>query len=112
MAIPEEVMSELRSKYKRICVVPYGKDGLDVVIRAPSRAEYKAWRAKKDSPDAQEDTIRQLVVYVNGTMGPWPQVVAVFDQLLEDWPALCDAKAPAQVFADFAGLSFSDSGKG
>jgi hypothetical protein len=111
MAIPDEVLTELRAKFRRVCVIPFGKEGIDIAIRAPSRAEYKSWRAQKERPDAQEDSMRLLVVYVNGTVGDWPTVVAAFDKLLEEWPGLTDNMAMAKAFSDFTGLSFAESGK-
>ena len=109
--IPQETLDELTSKHKRVQAIAV--EGHDLVIRAPTRAEYKVWRAQKDtSPEATEDMLRKCVVYVDGVSGDWATTVAKFDELLEVFPGIPESKAVGAPLMKFLGLTASESGKG
>lgn len=109
MAISPDEFTALQIKYRRVCSISH--DPINLVIRAPSRAEYRAFRAAMHSPtgqaDAQEDLIRDLVVWCNGAADPR----LAFDELLEEYPALCENRAVSSEISKFTGLEFAAQGK-
>lgn len=86
--INKEQLSELEATHKRIAHVQ-GKGTptpWEVVLRKPTRAEYKHYRSQSNNPaqtaDAQEILVRKLVVH--------PSAEA-FDVMLEEWPGIAEA---------------------
>lgn len=90
--IPKEKIEELESMHKRIAVLRGVGDppAWEIVLRKPSRAEYKMFRAQimnpAQAPDAQEILVRKCVVFPDA---------AGFDALLEDYPAIPEAASEA-----------------
>jgi hypothetical protein len=100
------LLTELEAKHKRIGVVthPDGKSWV-VVLRKPTRAEYKMFRSNSNSPqkasDAQEIHCRSTVVY--------PPSKEAFDALLEEWPGI--PEACGKTIIELAGMSGLEQGK-
>jgi hypothetical protein len=94
--ITPEKIAELDATHKRASHVHSTRTRADgaweweFVIRKPTRAEYKQWRAKINSEntasDATEQLIRKIAVLPSGE---------AFEAMLEDWPALAEAAVPA-----------------
>lgn len=90
--IPKEKIEELEATHKRIAVVRGNGDppAWEIVMRKPTRAEYKMFRAQltnpAQAPDAQEILVRKCVVYPDA---------AAFDAMLEDYPAIPEAVGDA-----------------
>jgi hypothetical protein len=111
----QPVLDALVAKYSRVAAVQY-RDDIEIAVRAPSRAEYKVFRAALHTPggaaDAQEDLIRKIVVWVNGEgLENVAQARQAFDRLLEQYPALCENRAASKEISDFTGLEFRSQGK-
>lgn len=95
MSLTDEALAELETKHKRIARVR-GKANADgshpweIVIRKPTRAEYKRFRShvsnENTKADATELLVRAVVVF------PTPDA---FDALLEEWPAIPEAASEA-----------------
>lgn len=102
--LSDDVLAELREKHKRVCHIRCGS--VDLVLRAPTRAEYRTCRAKSHSPstaaDAQEDLVRAIVVYPARTD---------FDALLDEYPGLCEHADVSKQIGIFTGLVSDDSRK-
>ena len=90
--ITKEVLDGLRLKHKRIAHLKSSRNQEDgktpeweFCIKSPSRAQYKQFRSQVHNEarkaEATEILVRQLVIH------PSPEE---FDQMMEDWPALCD----------------------
>jgi len=102
--LSKEEVSKLEVDHKRVAHI-VGKNGAwEVVLRKPTRAEYKRFRAmaanEMQRADAQETLARSCVVF------PPP---AAFDALLDDYPAAADACADAMM--DLVGLHTDESVK-
>lgn len=88
--LDKDTLAKLEVDHKRIAHV-VGKDqSWEIVLRKPSRAEYKMFRSRLNDDrlkaDAQEALVRQLVVYPSKD---------AFDALVEDWPAIPEAASEA-----------------
>lgn len=85
-----EKLSELEAAHKRIATVRGRGNTWTVVLRKPSRAEYKQFRSRLNDDrmkaDAQEALVRSLCVYPSRE---------AFDVLLEEWPAIPEAASEA-----------------
>ncbi len=91
-----EEIAEFESKHRRIAVLRSTQTCSDgtpewcVVLRRPSRPEYKRLRSAShdegQKADAQEMTFRQICV--------WPSDV---EALLEDWPGIPEACGQAML---------------
>lgn len=102
--LSKEDVTKLEVEHKRVAHV-VGKNGAwEVVLRKPTRPEYKRFRAMATSEsqkaDAQEVLARSCVVF------PAP---AAFDALLEEYPAAADACASAMM--ELVGLHVDESVK-
>jgi hypothetical protein len=90
--VTTEVLDGLRLKHKRIahlksarCLADGKTPEWEFVIKSPNRSQYKQFRSQvhdeKRKAEATEILVRQLIIYPDPTE---------FDQMMEDWPALCD----------------------
>lgn len=121
MLIGPEKLAELESKFPRVAVVTGkampGKEATpwEIVVRSPTRSQYKAFRARAHNPalkaDAQELLARECVVWVSAKPDATtpPEVKTAFDALLEDFPAVADAAADQ--LGALAGFAVDESGK-
>jgi hypothetical protein len=113
--LDETVLTELKAKYGRVAAVAFRED-IEIVIRAPSRAEYKVCRAAMhnpaSAPDAQEDLVRRIIVWCNGQGASDADARKAFDALLNDYPGLCENRAASAEISNFTGIAFRDQGKG
>lgn len=102
--LSKDQLSELDGKHGRTCHIVCGE--IEVVLRAPTRAEYRRCRAATHNPsqmaDAQEDLVRQIVVYPS---------TDDFDRLLEKFPGFCENKEVSEQIARFTGIIASDAKK-
>lgn len=90
--ITPEKLTELEALHGRIAhlksktVDDKGNHAWEIVLRKPSRPEYKQFRAQSHNPnqiaEAQEILARKTVVYPSREE---------FDVMLDDWPALPEA---------------------
>lgn len=91
--VTEEQLKDLEAKHVRIAHLKgVGTPApWELVIRKPTRQEYRAFRAKSHNPntlpDAQEDLVRCCAVY--------PPRGLELDALLEDWPGIPEAASRA-----------------
>lgn len=108
----DSALGPLKTKYGRVAVISFRED-IEVVLRAPSRAEYKVYRAAMHSPggsaDATEDLVRKIVVWCNGDVEPAAR--QSFDALLQTYPGLCENRAASKEIMAFTGIEFQSSGK-
>lgn len=108
--ITPEQMAELEATHKRIAycasdtVTADGFPEWEIVLRRPSRAEYKMYRSESNDPsrvaDSQERQARRTVV--------WPSHEQ-FDAMLDDFPGI--AEACAAPLNKLAGIAQVDTGK-
>lgn len=102
--LTKEEFDELELKYKRVARIADRNGNWEVVMRKPSHAEYKRFRAmlhnEAQKPDAAENLARVCVVYPSR---------AEFDALLEDYPAIGDACGNA--LGELAGFTVDQSAK-
>lgn len=86
MAVTEEQLKELETKYGRVAHVKGANGAWEIVLRKPKRLEYKSFRANAHNPvakaDAQEALVRQLIVV--------PEKGEI-DALLDDWCGIPEA---------------------
>lgn len=94
----------LEATHKRVAHLKGTGDAWEVVLRKPTRAEYKRFRAMSHNPaqvaEAQEILARSTVVY--------PSKEA-FDALLEDWPGIPEACGKA--FTELSGIAHQEDVK-
>lgn len=105
-----EQLSELQAKHKRVAhlvsstVNDDGSPEWEVVLRRPTRHEYKHYRSQcHDSArisDAQEELVRKLMVVPSGE---------AITTLIDDWPGIPEACGAA--IAKLAGMSGQESAK-
>ena len=103
--LTEQQVEELRTQHGRIAHL-VGKGGAwEVVLRKPTRAEVKKFRADAHNPatapNAQETLCRAIVVY--------PPKGPAFEALLDDYPGIPEAFT-GQI-QDLIGMSVEESGK-
>lgn len=95
-----EEIAALDSKHRRTATVRDKHGRWCIVLRAPTRPEYKMLRSMThnpaQAPDAQEMCVRKLIV--------WPALDAAgVDALLDDWPGI--PEACGQAILDLTGAS-------
>lgn len=102
--LSKDELQELETKYKRIARIADRDGAWEVVMRKPTHAEYKRFRAQlhneQQKPDAAENLARVCVVHPSREQ---------FDALLEDYPAIGDACGNA--LGELAGFTADQSGK-
>lgn len=107
--VTKETLDELETKHKRIAHLKgkedeEGKTPWEIVIRRPTRAEYKQYRSQSHNQasvaDAQEILVRKIAVYPVGTD---------LDALLDEWPAIPEACGKA--LASLTGLAVGEDTK-
>jgi len=101
----EEEIAALDAQYKRTAVVKAVRSNGEgpiwcVVLRKPSRPEYKLWRSQTHDEglkaDSQELLVRKLIV--------WPKLDAAgIEALLDDWPGI--PEACGQALLDLTGAA-------
>ncbi len=106
MKITDEQMAELEAKHGRIGRLRGRDGGWECVFRKPTRAEFKAFRARAHNPpqraEAQEILARSCVVFPSREG---------FDALLEDYPAICDSSAASELFERLMHGAVEESGE-
>lgn len=106
MAVTQTLLDDLEAKHKRVAHLKGPGDPVpwEVVIRKPTRPEYKQFRAMSHNPsqvsEAQEVLIRKICVY--------PERDAL-DALLDDWPGIPESCGKA--IASLAGISAQEDVK-
>ncbi len=101
-------LSKLRETYPQGVVHLIGKDARwEAVFRAPTRGEYKMFRANAHNTarvaDANEMLARQTVVH--------PPTREAFDALLDRFPAIPEAMANDEDFRALTGVSVEEGSK-
>jgi hypothetical protein len=103
--IDPKLLADLEAAHGRIGVVTAKNGAWEVVLRKPSRAEYKMFRSLSHNaqklPEAQEQLFGQTCVY--------PADRAAREVLLDEWPGI--PEACGQMLIDLAGMSGIESGK-
>jgi hypothetical protein len=104
--ISQEKLDALETQYKRIGVVthPDGKSWA-VVLRKPTRSEYKLFKANANNANTQSEAQEKLF---KGTC-VLPEGQPAIDALLEDWPGI--PEACSKTFQMLAGMSGVEEGK-
>jgi len=102
--LSKEQLDQIEEKYKRVAHLK-GKGEpppWEMVLRKPTRAEYKMFRSQTHNPaqvaDAQEMLVRKLCVF--------PVDV---DALIEEWPGIPEACGKA--IQHLTGLETEETGK-
>ena len=102
--LTDEQIAEYEAAHKRVARVRDKNDAWEVVLRKPSRAEYKQFRAMAHNSaqvaDANELLVRKCCVF---------PAREAFDLLLEDWPGIPEACGEA--IRSLCGLSAADDVK-
>lgn len=100
MAIPENVASELRSKYEDINYfsISDGENEYEFLTRPPKPAEWKIYLSKILDPKSQVDALTQIIVFTlvwcTGAVSTDPKdVKAALDAILLKRPAFADKLA-------------------
>lgn len=106
MALTQDKIDEFEQKHKRVAHLkgkedPDGKIPWEIIIRRPTRAEYKQYRSQSHNQaqvaDAQEILARKTCVYPDA---------AGFDALLDDYPGIPEACGEA--FKKLLGLAVQE----
>ena len=91
MPISEEQVREAEDKYGRVAHVKGSGGTWEILLRKPTRPEYRMFRSKSKNPnteaDAQEDLVRLLSLA--------PPRGPELDALLDEWPAIPEACSKA-----------------
>lgn len=98
--LTEEAIKELETTHKRVAHLHDVGGEWEIVLRKPTRPEYKHFRAMingAQASDAQEMLVRKLCVYPDRE---------TFDALLEDWPGIPEACGAA--IKSLTGMSASE----
>lgn len=88
MAITKEEVAKFEEQHKRVAHLKGSGDPApwEIVIRKPTRIEYKQFRSMSHNPaqvaEAQEILVRKISVFPTGE---------ALDALLEDWPGIPEA---------------------
>ena len=108
--VSTEQLSNFEVKYRRVAHLVSSRKKVDgspeweIVLRKPTRIEYKHFRSQCHNDariaDAQEEMVRKLMVYPEGD---------AISNLLEDWPGIPEACGEA--LRDLAGMSGQESAK-
>ncbi len=103
MSLTQEQIQEYEAKHTRIAHLRGGDGAWEIVLRKPTRAEYKHFRSMShgaSAADAQEFLVRKCCVYpADGGI----------DALLEEWPGIPEASGKA--IMSIAGMAASDDVK-
>jgi hypothetical protein len=103
----EDEVQELETKHRYIGIVT-ASDGKSwrVVLRKPSRVEYKRFRAFSNNPQrievAQETLFNDICVYPAGQQAR--------EALLDEWPGI--PEACGKMLLELSGMSGIEQGKG
>lgn len=104
--LTEKQMAELEAKHGRIARLKDPQGKWEVVLRKPTRPEYKAFRARSHNPaqiaDAQEQLVRQIVVH------PTPEA---FGNLLDDYPGIAESPAASKALQALTGMAAEEDSK-
>ena len=98
-------IQELEAKHGRIGVVR-SRDGKswEIVLRKPSRMEYRQFRSNVNNPQrhdmAQETLVKQTCVSPDG---------AGLEALLDEWPGI--PEACSRILIELAGMAGDEQGK-
>lgn len=101
--LTDEKIQELETTHKRIAHLRGADGSWEIVLRKPTRAEYKHFRSMAhgaQTADAQEVLIRKLCVYPDRD---------AFDALLEEWPGI--PEAAGETIKRLTGMSASEDVK-
>lgn len=104
--LTKDQIDKFEVEHKRIAYLKGNGDppAWEVVLRKPTRAEYKRFRAMSHNPsqvsDAQEVLARSTVVYPTRE---------AFDALLEEWPGIPEAAGKA--FTELSGIAHQEDVK-
>lgn len=102
--LSEEELKTLEDTHKRVAHIVGKNNAWEIVLRKPTRAEYKRFRSmatnETQKADAQETLARSCVVHPTRE---------AFDALLEDYPAAADACASS--IMELVGLVTEESTK-
>jgi hypothetical protein len=101
MAISPERVQELDTKHGTVAHLK-GADGTwEVVVRKPTRAEYKMFRGLASQPesraDAQEALLRRIIVE--------PEGLTAVDALFEAWPGIAESKTANAAIEQLTGMA-------
>ena len=104
MPLSKEEIASLESTHKRVAHI-IGRNGAwEVVLRKPTRAEYKRFRSMlhndAQKADATESLARTCVVYPSRE---------AFDSMLDEYPAIGDAAGG--VLGELVGFTADQMGK-
>lgn len=104
--ISQEKLDALETQYKRIGVVthPDGKSWA-VVLRKPTRSEYKLFKANANNANTQSEAQEKLFKCTCVV----PEGQPAIDALLEDWPGI--PEACAKTFQMLLGMTGVEEGK-
>lgn len=95
--LTDEQKADLRAKHTRTCEIAVGD--IEIVLRAPTRSEYRACRAQSHDrakqADAQEDLVRRIVVYPDRKD---------FDAILDMYPGICENPEVSRRIAVWTGM--------
>ena len=105
--IPIAKLEELEALHKRIGVVthPDGKTWA-VVLRKPTRNEYKLFKANANNPAATSESQERLFK----ATCVLPAGLPAIEVLLDDWPGI--PEACSKTFSMLAGMTGIEEGKG
>lgn len=104
--LTDEQIKDLETKYSRIGIVQSPDQGKSwtVVLRKPTRPEYRRFRAESNdprrAPDAQETLVTSTCVFPDR---------GGLQALLDEWPGI--PEACAKVLIELAGMAGVEQGK-
>jgi len=104
--ISQEQIAALELEHKVIAHIIGKNNRWEIVFRKPKRSEYKMYRASAHNPakvaDAQEILLRQVIVF---------PAKAAFDDLLDEYPGICDNSAVSGALLEMIGASAEEEKK-
>lgn len=108
LKVPVQALLNLEAKYGRIGVVLSDDPGeWGVVVRRPTRQEYKLYRANSNNPQKAPDA-REALFLATCVIPDGP---TMSEPLLEAWPGIPEACAVAGTFGRLAGMTGAEGGK-
>lgn len=108
MAIDPSKLEELRAKHPRLRVVEHADVG-SIVVRPPTRQEYRKYKILAVSDDKQENAIAQETLILDCVIHPTRED---FVKLLDTYPGLDSYKPLINAVKELMGQVESTEGKG
>lgn len=104
--LTEDQLKDLESKFPGCARVVGPGEAFEIIVRKPTRQEYRMWRTKvanpQTLPDASEELIRQCAVH--------PDRAGV-EALFNEFPAIAESDGAQAAIKRLTGMSSQEAAK-